>query len=208
MRFGDQVLKLEGRKVNLARVISRLTAAPVFNLYVALLIAFTSPIGLGPLLGPIELVFICVLTMVILPISPILFSAWRGHVDLDVSRREHRGRYFLFSIACYVLAYTVYSLTQCTVMAILAAAYIFVTSGVTLANHFTKVSVHATGVSGPGTALIWMYGIVALLVVPIWFLVVWSRMTLKQHSLEQGLLGLFIGIVITLVVYTSLYPVA
>ncbi len=208
MLFGDQVLKLKGRKVSLARVISRLTAAPLFNLYIALLIALTSPIGLGPVLGPIELVFICALTMVILPISPILINAWRGHVDLDVSRREHRGRYFLFSIACYALAYILYSLTQCTVMAILAAAYVFVTSGVTMTNHYTKVSVHAAGVSGPGTALIWMYGVVALLVVPIWFLVVWSRMTLKQHSLEQGLLGLLIGIVITLAVYATLYAPA
>lgn len=208
MRFGDQIPELEGAQVQIARGISRLTAAPLFNFYVAAVIAFTSPIGLGPVLGPIEILLVCALTMVLLPISPIVFNAWRGHIDLDVSRREYRGRYFVFSILCYALAYAVYSLTDCTVMAVLAAAYFFVTSGVTVANYFIKVSVHATGVAGPGTALIWMYGTIALLVVPVWFLVVWSRKTLRQHSLLQGFLGLMIGIAITMGVYAFLYPVA
>jgi len=137
---------------------------------------------------------------------PIVIQAKRGIVDLDVSNQEQRLRFFLFAILCYIFAYGVYWWLASDVMRILAAAYIAVTTGVTITNEYTKVSVHAAGIAGPSTALIYMYGVPALPIIAIWGLVVWARSTLKQHSIAQGILGILLGVLITVAIYFVLYP--
>ncbi len=205
MRFGDEEMGLAGRRVTAARAISRLTPAPLFNLYIAILVAYTSPIGLGPILEPIGVITICFLLMVVLPLAPIVLSAWRGRTDLDVSDRSRRTAFFVFSILCYVVAYVVYWFFQCHVMQVLAAAYSAVTTATTIVTTRTKVSVHAVGVAGPSTAVIYMYGPIALPLLLLWLAVAWSRVVLKQHTYRQTFLGMVTGVVFTLVTYVLLY---
>lgn len=145
--------------------------------------------------------------MVILPITPIIYSARKGLVDLDVSEWESRKKFFLFSLPVYVFAFLVFSFLGCVIMSSLAAAYFTVTCGVTMANEKTKVSVHGAGVGGPGIALLFVYGWIAFPVVFVWILVIWSRTTLKQHSLVQSIAGVILGIVITLCTYPFVYIV-
>jgi membrane-associated phospholipid phosphatase len=90
-------------------------------------------------------------------------------------------------------------------MLALAASYFTVTFGVMIATYFSKISVHAAGIGGPGTALLIVYGQIALPVVLIWFAVIWSRKTLQQHSLKQSIIGVLIGIVITMLTYSIFY---
>lgn len=206
MKFGDKTLELNGPKITFARVISRLTAAPLINFYTGMIISIAGYPPLGPILNPWSNMLICILLMVVAPITPIVVQAKRGKVDLDVSKQEQRLRFFLFGILCYIAAYGVYWWVQSDVMRILAAAYVAVTSGVTLTNEYTKVSVHAAGIAGPSTALIYMYGVPALPIIGIWGLVVWARSTLKQHSIAQGILGIVLGVFITAVTYFILYP--
>ena len=92
MKYSDEIMNLNGRKVDYARMISRITPAPLINLYVGIIISFTSPISLGPILTPLTSLIICILFMVALPVAPIVFEAWRGHIDLDVSDQEKRAR--------------------------------------------------------------------------------------------------------------------
>ncbi|MBD3406803.1 MAG: hypothetical protein GF411_11870 [Candidatus Lokiarchaeota archaeon] len=205
MQYNDQIIGLEGEHIQAARIISRLTPAPLINLYVGIIIAYTSPIGLGPILDPSGSIIICLVFMVILPVSPIIFSAMRGSTDLDVSERVNRHGFFIFAILCYVLSYVVYAIFQCDVMRILSAAYITVTTGVLLSNTISKISVHGAGVGGPGTALIFYYGLIALPVIVLWILVVWSRVKLKQHSLPQAIGGVALGMIITTATYVTLY---
>ncbi|MFW9845042.1 MAG: hypothetical protein ACFFEV_10735, partial [Candidatus Thorarchaeota archaeon] len=134
MKYGDELLNLHGRRITVARVISRIAPAPLINLYVGIIFSLFSPIGLGPVLTPLSNIMLCIIMMVILPISPILYSARKGVVDLDVSDWESRTKYFLFSLPFYAGAFIVYSMLECTIMSALAAAYFTVTSGVTLAN--------------------------------------------------------------------------
>ena len=186
-------------------MISRVTPAPLINLYVGIVFSVASPIGLGPILNPLSSILICLVIMVILPIVPIVFEAWRGNVDLDVSVRENRTRFFIFSMVCDVLAYSVYSFLNCHIMSTLAVAYFSVTLGVTLVSLRWKISVHGAGVGGPGAALIYIYGPIALLIVIVWASVIWSRVTLKQHTLEQSLAGVLLAIVISVFTYIILY---
>ena len=201
MKFADENLEIAGTNVTIARVISRLTPAPLFNLYVGIIISFTSPIGLGDVLTPISALLICIAFMVIAPIIPIIYEAWKGNVDLDVSEQEMRSKFFVFAIFCYLVATFSYFILDCHILMVLSIAYVTVTMGVMLATHWTKVSVHCAGVGGPGTALIICYGSVALVVVPVWLMVIWSRPILQQHTLSQSILGVIIAVLITICTY-------
>jgi membrane-associated phospholipid phosphatase len=205
LKYGDELIDLHGRNITIARAISRLTPAPLINFYVGIIFSWYSPIGLGPVLTPQDSLLLCIVLMVISPILPILYEAAKGNIDLDVSERESRTRFFLFSLVCYIFAYAVYSILNCTIMSSLAAAYFTVTLGVTIASLKTKVSVHGAGVGGPGTALIFVFGISATPVIILWTAVIWARMTLKQHSMIQSVGGVLLGVLITLLTYPFVY---
>lgn len=205
MKYHDEILELEGKRVSVSRIISRLTPAPLINLYVGIIFSLASPIGLGPVLNPLSSIVICLVVMVILPITPIVYAAWKGTVDLDVSVRESRTKFFMFSMMCDFIAYVVYGSFSCHVMSTLAAAYFAVTSGVLLVSLRSKISVHGAGVGGPGAALIYVYGSLAMLVAIVWILVIYSRMTLKQHTLGQSITGVVLAIVIAWVTYFFVY---
>ena len=205
LKYKDESLELRGPSVHTARGISRLTPAPLINLYAGLIMVYTSPIGLGPVLNETTALLILIPGMVILPVIPIILSTWRGQTDLDVSAREMRAKFFAFSLACYAFVYAVFILAECHILAVLSAAYFTVTLGVMIATLKTKVSVHGAGVGGPGTALLIVYGWIAWPVVVLWTVVIWSRTVLKQHSLKQAIGGVVLGIAITLPTYWFLY---
>lgn len=143
--------------------------------------------------------------MVILPIVPIVYEAWKGNVDLDVSARESRTKFFIFSMMCDVFAYAVYGYFECTIMSTLAATYFTVTLGITLVSLRWKISVHGAGIGGPGAALIYVYGAIAFLVAIIWILVIWARTTLKQHTLAQSVGGVLLAIAIAWTTYFFIF---
>ncbi len=205
VKYHDELLDLKGPQVTISRVISRLTPAPLINLYVGIIFSLASPIGLGPILEPISSILICTVVMVIIPPAPIVYAARKGKVDLDVSDREVRTKFFIFSMMCDVVAFVIYSSLDCLIMSTLAAAYFTVTLGVMLATLRVKISVHGAGVGGPGTALIYVFGPIAYLVVIVWILVIYSRITLKQHTLRQSVAGVALAIFITLFTYFFLY---
>lgn len=205
MKYHDELLELEGTRVTISRVISRLTPAPLINLYVGIIFSLASPIGLGPVLNPLSSILICLVVMVILPITPIVYAAWKGNVDLDVSERESRTKFFAFSMMCDVIAFVVYGYFSCHIMSILAVAYFSVTAGVLIVSLKSKISVHGAGVGGPGAALIYVYGIPALAVILVWALVVYSRITLKQHTLVQSIAGVVLAIIISWGTYFFMY---
>ena len=205
VKYHDELLDLKGPQVTISRVISRLTPAPLINLYVGIIFSLASPIGLGPVLDPLSSILICLIVMVILPITPIVYEAWKGNVDLDVSERESRTKFFAFSMMCDVIAFVVYGYFGCHIMSTLAAAYFSVTAGVLLVSLRSKISVHGAGVGGPGMALIYVYGPVAFAVVIVWILVIYSRITLKQHTLRQSVAGVALAIIITLFTYFFVY---
>ncbi len=204
MKYGDELIDLHGTAVRVARIVSRLTPAPLIDLYIVIIISIVSATELGPIITPATNLLLCVILMVVSPVLPIIFEAYREHVDLDISDQTMRTRFFLWALFCYLIAYLVYWWAQCDIMRLLSAAYFAVTAGLMLANLKTKVSVHAAGVGGPGTALIFIYGAAALWVIALWVIVVWARVTLRQHTLFQSILGIILGALITAGTYLLL----
>ena len=205
MKYADETMDLDGRSISVARGISRLTPAPLINLYVGVIIAFGLPTNLGPLLNSWSVLLVVGIFMVILPLTPIVLEAWKGNIDLDVSAQEMRTKFFLYAIFFYLVAYIIFFLTECHIMMVLSAAYIMVTVGVMFSTMKSKISIHGAGIGGPGTALFYIYGIIATPVIVLWILVIWARTTLKQHTLTQSILGLVIGIIITIITYELLW---
>jgi hypothetical protein len=143
--------------------------------------------------------------MVISPAAPIVFEAWRGNVDLDRSEQNKRTKFFVFALVCYSVASLVYWSLGCEVMLVLAISYFAVTSGVMIFTFHSKVSVHVAGVCGPGTFLLSIYGLVASPVIIVWLAVIWARLTLKQHTMREALIGLILGICFTVTTFTIFY---
>lgn len=189
----------------MARIISRLTPAPLVNFYVGAIMTYMSPIGLGPTLDSLSALLVVVIIMVVAPIVPIIHEVWKGRTDLDVSVQESRFKFLAFSLLCYIVAVAVFGYVNCLILQVLAVAYFNVTLGVLTANQRSKISVHGAGVGGPGTALLMVYGWMALPVVILWALVIWSRVRLQQHSFLQAAAGVLLGVLITWPTYLVLY---
>ncbi|TFG14446.1 hypothetical protein EU537_03235 [Candidatus Thorarchaeota archaeon] len=201
MKYGDESLDISGRRVTLARAISRVTPAPIINLVVGTIMSIASSNRLGPVLTSSASILVCLIFMVILPVMPIIIEAYRGNVDLDVSQQEVRTKFFAFAIFFYLIAFSIYSVLNADIMQYLSAAYITVTVGVMLVNRISKVSVHGAGVGGPGTALIIEYGLLASPVLVVWILVIWSRTILRQHTLRESISGVLLATAITILTY-------
>lgn len=74
-----------------------------------------------------------------------------------------------------------------------------------LVSFKTKVSVHVAGIAGPGTALIVVFGVPALIGILAWILVAWARTILQQHTPVQTVLGIVLGAAITVAAYLIFY---
>jgi membrane-associated phospholipid phosphatase len=66
-----------------------------------------------------------------------------------------------------------------------------------LINLHWKISIHAMGIAGPLTALIYLFGLPGLILTLIVPLVGWSRVYLKRHTPWQVIIGTILGFVLT-----------
>ena len=64
-----------------------------------------------------------------------------------------------------------------------------------LINKYLKISIHAMGASGPLALFTFIFGLNALVFLPIIVLVGWSRIKLKCHSPAEVASGALLGFV-------------
>jgi len=156
--------------------------------------------------GSLDALAVLVLTLTVLPLLSILVSVRKGEVDIFVSEREKRGKYYLLSLLSYMLG-IVYTLWRgYTLYAILCLSYAL--SAATLAAITVvlkwKISVHTAGIAGPTTALVCALGPecapLFLLLIPV----AWARHELKAHTPSQLAAGALTATVVTLAVFKML----
>jgi len=140
----------------------------------------------------------------------LLFYLTRKRIipDLYASDRDSRAIAFVGVLISYFLGGVALGLTRAIPIVTGLMLCYFVNGFIaTLISLKWKISVHAWGITGPLTSLIFQFG---LLLSPIWLLVVpvgWARLEMKAHSLSQILAGAMIAIPLTwfqLVVYTAI----
>ncbi len=189
-----------------ADLVSKVITPQLVGVVVVFIFSFLSPIGTGPRLNSLECFLIGIVFIVVLPISPVLVAYALGKVDIWVSSREARTPYFVWAILMYALGALIFFYAESIVMYAISLTYVFVTLSVTLINLKWKISIHAAGISGPSTALAYVFGALALPSLFFIILVIWARTKLKAHTLGQSIAGAIVAVPIALGSYALVYP--
>lgn len=133
----------------------------------------------------------------------ILAGVEKGYFsDLDISKRSQRPLLFTFAIAiCALYTVLLYFLKAPEVLFIAVFGVILGLASIELVNKVTKASIHVATVSAFATSLVLGFGplfILSFIAVP---LVGWARIVTKNHTRKQTIIGSFLGILTTLIVY-------
>lgn len=185
----------------IARIISTLFVPPSFTIIVFSVIALTFETDSLKKVITILVAFLFGFTAQI-----ILFVILRRRgkiVDLDASLKEERNTPFLISVGFYLIGLSILIIFNVSIISIAFwFCYISNTLVTILINKHWKISAHAMGAAGPLAALTYVFGPIALLFAIIVFLVGWSRIQLKVHSLAQVITGVLLAFVST---YLQIY---
>ena len=182
----------------------------VFN--PAVIAAFTFLILLYPLRDIqafLSLLGICITFGTLVPLVMMCQLSRRGLIsDFYVSEKEERARPFAGAIASYVVGSIALLLVRApTIVTALMLCYVGNTVIMMLITLRWKISVHASGIAGPTTALVYGVGIWTAVFFALLFPVGWARLRLKAHTPWQMLAGALVTITATwiqLIIYISI----
>ncbi len=146
----------------------------------------------------------------VLPFGYLYFLLRKEKVtQIDVPIRQQRTVPYLISVVIYLIGSLVLFIMGASVTVYaLMVCYATNTLVVSLINTQWKISAHATGASGPLTALALTFGWLLLPFFLIVILVAWARVELKAHTPAQVVAGAFLGIVLTAAQVEALYKIA
>lgn len=178
----------------LADAIAAVLNAPFISLYTfAYIIAVLSPPNA-------LLVFaLTALFATLLPMIMIYIMVKRGLLkDVYVYDRRNRFKPFLGATLCYFLGLvTLLAVSAPLLVTVLMAGYLVNTIFMMLITLRWKISIHASGIAGPATFLIYVFGIqfwwTLLLIIPVG----WARLKLKAHTPAQIIVGFLLTVALT-----------
>jgi hypothetical protein len=182
------------RKKKIASIISAVLNAPLVTLvtFLPLILTFGANNALG-LIG-ITSIFVC-----ILPIIGVFFMLRRGTIkDFYVRERESRFKPFLWSIISYLFGIFAFIKIQAP-PAVIALMACYLVNGIILLfiTLKWKISIHASGIASPVTALVYLLGngmsLFFLLILPV----AWARLELKAHDKLQVTVGAILSSLLT-----------
>lgn len=187
-----------------AHILSYVLSPNNISFYVILLFIFfsTENTTTGNLIPSI---LIAIIFLYIFPMVGIIYYTKKGKIDIWVSDRKTRTPFYLIALLGYCIAAYLFIYLQHHNFFVLSLAYIAVTIALTCSNFITKVSSHSAGLTGPVTAISYIFGMIALPLFLLLPLIFWARLKLNAHSFHQLLAGSLIGIIITLPVYLLFY---
>jgi membrane-associated phospholipid phosphatase len=171
----------------------------VFNPPIVAAPAFLYLILLQKPVNSLTLAVISVMFGALVPMSIVYgLSKLRIIPDLWASQRETRVIPFTGAICSYLLGSAALITEESpAIITALMLCYVGNTVIMMLISLRWKISVHASGIAGPATALVYALGVAAL---PLLFLVVpvgWARIRLRAHTLTQVAAGALLTILAT-----------
>jgi membrane-associated phospholipid phosphatase len=178
---------------------------PVLDVFITLVFAFYSPIGLG-MLSPVSVILISLIFVTLIPLIPVPYHVKRGRVDMYVSNRKQRTNFYLIAIVSYLAAVSIFLSFKTMVMFYLTLSFLLIALAVMLVNLRWKISAHAAGIAGPITAVIYVFGWQYIVLHIFTVVVVWARLKLDAHSFMQILAGCAVSAGLTLAVFCLFTP--
>jgi len=142
------------------------------------------------------LFFLC-----ITPAIGILIYTKKGVIDIWVSDQKTRTPFYIIAIIGYIIGLIIFYWINQHEFFVLTLAHICVTFVLTLTNLKTKMSSHAAGLTGPLTAVVYLFGIPAFSLFLLLPLLIWARLELNAHSMAQLIGGSIIGVIVTYSTY-------
>ena len=120
--------------------------------------------------------------------------------DKDISNREDRFIPLIVGVVSYFIGFIISYLSGASnFITVLILCYTVNTFIVMLITTKWKISIHTTGLSGPVAALIMLLGPIGALFGLLYPILIWSRLTLKKHTMAQALAGGIFGFVMTVI---------
>ena len=135
----------------------------------------------------------------ILPLSSTYYLVRKGIIpDIYASDRASRTEPFIWAMASYLLGVTalLYFEAPFAVTALMACYFVNAIAMLLITLSW-KISIHAVGVTGPITALVFQLG---ARMIPFFLLmlpVAWARMELKAHNAKQVIAGAVLSTILT-----------
>lgn len=183
-------------KLKIAKTISTLTNPPIVSIPLFIIICLTLSINNlweFPLLELISIVFAS-----ILPMAIILLWAKKTGDDNDISTRQNRYIPMIIGTGSYFIGFLISLYLKVNpFLTFLLLCYTVNTFIMMLITTQWKISIHTTGLSGPVCALIILLGPIGALFGLIYPVLIWSRVTLKKHTMAQAITGGVLGFFLT-----------
>lgn len=176
----------------IARIISTLFVPPSFTLILFTFIAFYLE---DNLLTKSILLIVTVTFGFLFHILLFFYLIKKGKIaDYDATIKEERTFPFVISIGIYLIGFIILIIFQINPVSLsFWFCYISNTLIVIFINKYWKISIHAMGAAGPLAVIFLLAGNTMFIFLPIVFLVGWSRVYLKCHTITQVLAGSIFG---------------
>ncbi|MBK7498233.1 MAG: PAP2 family protein [Ignavibacteriales bacterium] len=178
----------------LARFISTLFVPPSFTIIIFSIFAFTLESEPSK---QVVTILIALVFGFIAPIVLFLILRKKGKLaDQDASIKEERTIPFLIAIIFYLIGLWIMIKYDLNIISIAFwFCYISNTIITIFINRFWKISAHAMGVAGPFSAMVFAFGWIGIVLLPIVILVGWARIELKCHTLTQVIAGILLAFI-------------
>jgi membrane-associated phospholipid phosphatase len=144
----------------------------------------------------------------VVPIIGIVYFARSHELDYDIPERSARATPFVFATVSYLFGFVILVFVRAPVLLTgLMLAYLINTSVMFLVSLSWKISVHAAGVTGPLSFLVFRLGVLwsplYAIAVPVGLI----RLRLRQHTLPQILVGAVLSAALTWAWIIFLVPI-
>ena len=178
----------------IARIISTIFVPPAFTIIIFSIFAFELE---KESIKRIVTILIALVFGFVAPIILFLILRSKGKLaDQDASVKEERTFPFLIAIVFYITGLFLMIKYGLNIISIAFwFCYISNTIITIFINKYWKISAHAMGAAGPFAAVVFAFGWIGFLLLPIVLLVGWSRIKLKCHTPAQVAAGTFLAFI-------------
>lgn len=124
--------------------------------------------------------------------------------DFDVSKKEERPRLFAFgAVVTFFYLASLFILAGPKILFVGISGIILGVLVISIVNKWIKASIHTATASAFSLSLVILYGnafLPILLLIPV---VAWARVKIKKHTPLEVIVGGFLGLSLTIIVYIS-----
>ena len=184
---------------NLARIISFLSSPFVLFLLTPFILVFKET---GNIFYSLKWTFFSSIFLFSVAFFVLLGMLIGFFSDYDVSKKEERPKLFAFGgIVAFLYFGSLILLSGPKVLYLVIFGIILGVFVISIVNNWIKASIHTATICAFTLSLVILFGfmfIPALLLIPV---MAWARVKIKKHTPQETLVGGFLGIVLTIIVY-------